>query len=198
MTWQTDLDIFSEDISLDKFVKNLGDGNRGNKFLVDFSPLIAKFPDIITAGDLDKIKFMVTAAPIPGTTTDTITANWQGMPTAYAGNHAAQTWTTTFLSDTKFVAEKFIDAWRSKIHDLVTNKKGTVDQYKMGCEIRVHQLNESGKIIEQTKLVNIFPTVKGERSGDTASAEFQSFSVTWAYDYPVKNYSTVIESASRQ
>jgi hypothetical protein len=186
--WRINPSDFVDDIALTKFVTAVANPNKGNRFMLDFSFLIAKFVGIVAATELDQMKFFVTAAPIPGTSTGTVTANWQGMPTTYAGNHEAQTWTTTFISDTKFVAEKFIDKWRNIIHNLTTNKKGTVDQYKIGCYILVHQLDEAGLIIEQTRLVNIYPISKSERGGDVSSAEFQSFSVTWAYDYPEKNY----------
>lgn len=188
MAFETDLNKYVNDIALGNFQENFVDGNRTNRFIIDFSRLISKFPDKESAKQLETMKFLVTAAPIPGRTSDTVNANWQGMPTAYAGNYSQQTWTTTFLSDINFVAEKFIENWMVLIHDLKTNAKATPDQYKIGCNILAQQLNPAGILVEQTELVNIFPTVKGERNGETGSAEFQTFSVTWAFDYPIKNF----------
>ena len=182
---------FQDALAIDKFTSAIGDGNRSNRFMVDFSLLTAKLAGIVNASELDTMKFMVTATTIPGQSTGTITANWQGISTTYAGNLEPQTWSTTFISDTKFIAEKFIKSWQNIIHDLKTNQKGTADQYKIGCYILVHQLNETGIIIEQTRLVNVYPTARSERSGDTSSAEFQSFTVTWAFDYPDKNYQSI-------
>lgn len=188
MAFKTDLNEYIEDISLGRFQDKLPDANRQNRFMVDFSQLVGKFEDIVSSADLNDIRFHVTASPIPGRSVGTVNASWYGMSTTYAGNHEPQTWTTTFISDIDYKAEKFIDGWLNKIQNLSTNTKGTPNQYKNGCEILVHQLNGAGIITSQTRLMNIYPTAKSERSASVESAEFQTYTVTWSFDYPLNNF----------
>jgi hypothetical protein len=178
----------ASDLSIDKFTSNFVDGTRQNRFLVDFSPLISKFEGIIDAQELNRMKFLVSSTNIPGRTIGTVNANFQGTTTPYAGNTENQTWSTTFLSDIGMVAEKFIDAWMLLIHQNNTNIKGYASEYKIGTAIKIYQLDPKGVVIEESLLKNIFPSSKAERSSDTSSAEFQSYQVTWHYDYWIRGY----------
>lgn len=179
------LDSLADVLPLENFTNAFIDGTRQNRFLVDFSPLISLFPE--AAKDLDKMKFFVQSTQIPGKTIGVATAHFQGLTSEYAGNLEHQDWTTTFLSDTNYVADKLIEAWMNLIHNPVTNLKSTADVYKIGTKIFVYELSPNGTVLEKCEMLNIWPKVKDGKNGDTASAEFQTYSVTWSYDWYAKS-----------
>lgn len=176
-----DLGNLSGSLALNNFTTAFVDGTRQNRFLIDFSPLVALFPD--SAADLEKMKFFVQSTQIPGKTIGAVQAHFQGITTEYAGNIEHKDWTTTFISDTNYVADKLIETWMNIIHDPDTNLKSLADTYKHGNKIIVRQLAPNGVVLEEITLHNIWPKTKDDKNGDSASAEFQTYSVTWTYDW---------------
>lgn len=178
-------DNLADVLPLDNFTNAFVDGTRQNRFLVDFSPLVSIFPD--ASKDLDKMKFFVQSTQIPGKTIGAVQAHFQGLTSEYAGNLEHQDWTCTFLSDTNYVADKIIETWMNLIHNPDTNLKSLASTYKIGTKIFLYQLAPDGTVLEKQELINIWPKSRDPKNGDTASAEFQTYSVTWSYDWYKKS-----------
>jgi len=174
-------DNLSELLPLSNFTNAFVDGTRQNRFLVDFSPLVSLFPN--SAADLEKMRFFIQSTQMPGKTIGVTTAHYQGISTEYAGNIEHQDWTTTFLSDTNYVADKLIESWMNLIHNPETNQKSLASTYKIGTKIIIYQLAANGSVLEKAELINVWPKSRDGKNGDTASAEFQTYAVTWTYDW---------------
>jgi hypothetical protein len=175
-------DNLADVLPLENFTNAFIDGTRQNRFLVDFSPLVSIF-GAEAAKDLDKMKFFVQSTQIPGKTIGAIQAHFQGLTSEYAGNLEHQDWTCTFLSDTNYVADKIIETWMNLIHNPDTNLKSLASTYKIGTKIIIYQLDPRGVVLERCEMKNVWPKTKDPKNGDSASAEFQTYSVTWSYDW---------------
>lgn len=167
--------------NVDQFKSALTDGGaRPNQFQVELG-----FPTIIGNEDdsVRKGTFLVTSAALPGQTIPPIEVFYRGRAAKFAGDRIFAPWTATILNDGNLTIRNSIERWMAAIESL-TSKTGVTIPTLYQTNMVIKQLNRSGAILRQYRLVGAFPTELSDIGLDFgANDQISTFTCTWAYQH---------------
>ena len=131
-----------------------GGGARSNLFEV-----VLSFPDIAPADTnvLDKSRFLVKAAALPGSTINPLDVAFRGRTLKVAGDRTFETWTITVINDTDFSIRSAFEKWMNAINR-VSDNTGTTDPALYQADAFVYQLDRDGSTLRAYHFYDIFPT----------------------------------------
>jgi hypothetical protein len=162
----------------------IGDGARPSLFEVTVANPVS------STGD-SKLRFMVRAATIPGSTINPIEVPYFGRRIKLAGSRTYDNWQVTVMNDENFDVRAALEAWSSAINSAEQNLRHTTS-YRSVAE--VIQYAKTGEELRTYKFVNLFPLAISpiDLSWDNGDA-VEEFSVEFAYDYWTVNDSEIIQ-----
>lgn len=116
----------------------VGGGSRSNLFECEIN-----FPEGLNITDPETtldLRFLIKAAQLPGSTTNTIPVPFRGRTLKIAGDRTFDPWTITVLNDTNFRLRNAFEQWSNYInrHD---DNSGVITPESYQKEIVVHQLS---------------------------------------------------------
>jgi hypothetical protein len=131
-----------------------GGGARSNLFEV-----VLSFPDIAPADTnvLDKSRFLVKAAALPGSTINPLDVAFRGRTLKVAGDRTFETWTITVINDTDFSIRSAFEKWMNAINR-VSDNTGATDPALYQADAFVYQLDRDGSALRAYHFYDIFPT----------------------------------------
>lgn len=133
-----------------------GGGARPNLFEV-----VLSFPgevDIDGANDvLNKARFMVKSAALPGSTITPIDVPFRGRVIKVAGDRTFDSWTITVINDTDFSIRSAFETWMNTINRLSDNT-GLTNPLSYQADAFVFQLDRDGSTLRAYHFYDLFPT----------------------------------------
>ena len=134
--------------------KLTGGGARSNLFEVSLS-----FPDIATVSSnvLDKSRFLVKAAALPGSNITPLDVAFRGRTLKVAGDRTFESWTVTVINDTDFALRSAFENWMNKINRL-SNNTGVTNPADYQTDAFVYQLDRDGSTLRAYHFYDIFPS----------------------------------------
>jgi hypothetical protein len=131
-----------------------GGGARSNLFEV-----VLSFPDSAPADTnvLDKSRFLVKAAALPGSTVTPLDVAFRGRTLKLAGDRTFETWTITVINDTDFSIRSAFEKWMNAINR-VSDNTGITDPALYQADGFVYQLDRDGSTLRAYHFYDIFPT----------------------------------------
>ena len=131
-----------------------GGGTRSNLFEV-----VLSFPDIAPADTnvLDKSRFLVKAAALPGSTVTPLEVAFRGRTLKLAGDRTFETWTITIINDTDFGIRSAFEKWMNAINR-VSDNTGVTDPALYQADAFVYQLDRDGSTLRAYHFYDVFPT----------------------------------------
>jgi len=165
------------------------DGARPNLF-----EAVITLPTPLTGNTdaLQKMKFMIKSAQLPGSTLGTVPVFYFGRELKFAGNRTFPDWTITVLNDEDFTIRNTFERWMSGINSHAGNLRNQ-DYYNPNggytADMIVNQYaknNARGQdgIIKSYKFVGAFPTDISPIDLDWGSNDaIEEFTVTFSYQW---------------
>jgi hypothetical protein len=134
--------------------KLTGGGARSNLFEVSLS-----FPDIaaVSSNVLDKSRFLVKAAALPGSNITPLDVAFRGRTLKVAGDRTFESWTVTVINDTDFALRSAFENWMNKINRL-SNNTGVTNPADYQADAFVYQLDRDGSTLRAYHFYDIFPS----------------------------------------
>jgi hypothetical protein len=134
--------------------KLTGGGARTNLFEV-----VLSFPDAAPADTevLDKARFMVKAAALPGSNVNFLDVAFRGRTLKVAGDRTFESWTITVLNDTDFSIRSAFENWMN-VMNRVSDNTGVTDPAVYQADAFVYQLDRDGSTLRAYHFYDLFPT----------------------------------------
>jgi hypothetical protein len=134
--------------------KLTGGGARSNLFEV-----VLSFPDSAPADTnvLDKSRFLVKAAALPGSTVTPLEVAFRGRTLKLAGDRTFETWTITIINDSDFSIRSAFEKWMNTINR-VSDNTGITDPALYQADAFVYQLDRDGSTLRAYHFYDVFPT----------------------------------------
>jgi len=153
--------------------KLTGGGARSNLFEV-----VLSFPSIAPADTnvLDKARFMVKGANLPGSNVAPLDVAFRGRTLKVAGDRTFDSWTVTVLNDTDFAIRSAFENWMNKINR-VSDNTGVTDPSAYTADAFVYQLDRDGSTLRAYHFYDIFPTQVGAIQLDYGTSSIEEFPV---------------------
>lgn len=153
--------------------KLTGGGTRSNLFEV-----VLSFPSIAPAdiSVLDKARFMVKGANLPGSNVAPLDVAFRGRTLKVAGDRTFDSWTVTILNDTDFAIRSAFENWMNKINR-VSDNTGVTDPSTYTADAFVYQLDRDGSTLRAYHFYDIFPTQVGAIQLDYGTSSIEEFPV---------------------
>jgi hypothetical protein len=153
--------------------KLTGGGTRSNLFEV-----VLSFPSIAPADTnvLDKARFLVKGANLPGSNIAPIDVNFRGRTLKVAGDRTFDSWTVTVLNDTDFAIRSAFENWMNKVNR-VSDNTGVTDPSAYTADAFVYQLDRDGSTLRAYHFYDIFPTQVGAIQLDYSTSSIEEFPV---------------------
>ena len=131
-----------------------GGGARSNLFEV-----VLSFPDIAPADVtvLDKSRFLVKSAALPGSTVTPLEVAFRGRTLKLAGDRTFESWTITVINDTDFAIRSAFENWMNVINR-VSDNTGITDPALYQADAFVYQLDRDGSTLRAYHFYDLFPT----------------------------------------
>jgi hypothetical protein len=134
--------------------KLTGGGARTNLFEV-----VLSFPDAAPADTevLDKARFMVKAAALPGSNVNFLDVAFRGRTLKVAGDRTFESWTITVINDTDFSIRSAFENWMN-VMNRVSDNTGVTDPAVYQADAFVYQLDRDGSTLRAYHFYDLFPT----------------------------------------
>ena len=131
-----------------------GGGARSNLFEV-----VLSFTDAAPADTnvLDKSRFLVETAALPGSTVTPLEVAFRGRTLKLAGDRTFETWTITVINDTDFSIRSAFENWMNVINR-VSDNTGVTDPALYQADAFVYQLDRDGSTLRAYHFYDLFPT----------------------------------------
>ena len=134
---------------------------------------------------------LVKATSIPAANIAPLAVNYAGRAYKWNGFRTYDNWTVTVINDEDFSARNSMLTWMRSISGHLDGKRssaygsplyGNTGRWFEGTAT-VSQVTTSGKVIQEYKLSNLWPTEIAEIPVDWSSDAIQEYTVTFCYDY---------------
>lgn len=134
--------------------KLTGGGARTNLFEV-----VLSFPDAAPADAavLDKSRFMVKSAALPGSNVNFLDVAFRGRTLKVAGDRTFESWTITIINDTDFSIRSAFENWMN-VMNRVSDNTGVTDPAVYQADAFVYQLDRDGSTLRAYHFYDLFPT----------------------------------------
>ena len=131
-----------------------GGGARSNLFEVSLS-----FPNVATVSSnvLDKSRFLVKTAALPGSTVTPLEVAFRGRTLKLAGDRTFESWTITVINDTDFAIRSAFENWMNVINR-VSDNTGVTDPALYQADAFVYHLDRDGSTLRAYHFYDLFPT----------------------------------------
>jgi hypothetical protein len=160
------------------------DGARPNLFEVEMNlPILAQ-----QGNSLNKMKFMIKSAQLPGSTVGTVPVFYFGRELKFAGNRTFPDWTVTIINDEDFSIRNSFERWMSLINSHAGNERSqstyTPADYTTNMSVHQYSKNNVNGKIKSYKFVGAFPTDISPIDLDWGSNDaIEEFTVTFSYQW---------------
>jgi len=139
-----------------------------------------------TSTPASKLQFTCNATQLPASSLGEIQVPYFGRKIKLAGDRTFQDWTITVMNDEDFLVRDSIESWHTQINSIQNNLLSTSfdgNLYKSATGT-ITQYGKDGSILKSYSMVNMFPVdVSQVDLSWNATDQFESFQVTFAYDY---------------
>ena len=131
-----------------------GGGARSNLFEV-----VLSFPESAPADTnvLDKSRFLVKTAALPGSTVTPLEVAFRGRTLKLAGDRTFETWTITVINDTDFAIRSAFENWMNVINR-VSDNTGVTDPALYQADAFVYHLDRDCSTLIAYHFYDLFPT----------------------------------------
>ena len=167
--------------NIDDFKANLiGGGARANQFRVTITPP----PGIAIGLDVRRGSFLVRGSSLPASSLGEIAIPFRGREIYIAGDRTtAETWNTTFMNDTDFMARNAMERWINGIND-AADATGVVAPADYQTDLQVEHLDRDDTVLKSYIFRSAWPTsVTAIDLSSEAAAAIETFDVTWRYQH---------------
>ena len=165
--------------NVERFKAELTNGGaRPNQFAVQMT-----FPNYVQGrtAALAKAPFLVSVAELPGQTIGVAPVYYRGRLVKMAGDREFAPFNCTVLNDSGFTIRTAIEQWMNGIEDLA-NKTGALQPSTYQTDMFVSQLDRTGAVLKQYKLLGAFPVDLGAVALDFGSNDqLSTFGVSFQY-----------------
>lgn len=160
----------------------IGDGARPNLFQVEMA-----FPVFSAPGNAQrKLTFMCKTASLPGSTVNSVTANYFGRELKFAGNRTFADWSVTIINDEDFAIRKAFERWLGGLNSHLPNLRTPAGLAPVSYQVdaTVTQFGKTGNELKKYKLIGVFPTDLAAIDLDWGSNDsIEEYSVSLSYQW---------------